>query len=191
LYSKFFEICKQRGLFGDIVSLLKQIVGSDIDIITRQDLMNKLMELDFKDSENSKLFFRLLLWKETVNALDPRTRNVFLHNVKLDCERGLMGELKNIRGYEKLRFDALQTPETKVVFECRCSSCPNYTPAALNVLDYKERMIYADIKPSKLSDKTYFDYLVGISELCLGTLVLKVKCPACQTHNSLRIPFMS
>jgi hypothetical protein len=59
-YSKFFEICKQRGLFGDIVSLLKQIVGSDINIITIKDLMHRLMEIDFKDSENSKLFFRLL-----------------------------------------------------------------------------------------------------------------------------------
>jgi hypothetical protein len=70
--------------------------------------------------KNGKLLFRLLLWKNSLNALDERTRNVFLHNVKLDIERKVVEDLKNVVGYERLRLRALQRPEMLVFFESKC-----------------------------------------------------------------------
>ena len=104
VYSKFLEICKEQKLFGNLIQLMNSILLSEDDIITMENFIHRLMEFDFKNSENSKLQFRLLLWKDSLNSLDEHTRNVFLHNAKLDIERKVVEELKNVGGYERLRL---------------------------------------------------------------------------------------
>ena len=86
-----------------------------------ENFIHRLMEFDFKKSENSKLLFRLILWNSSLNALDEHTRNVFLHNVKLDIERKVEEELKNLGGYERLRLKALQHSEIQVILESNCT----------------------------------------------------------------------
>ena len=194
VYSTYFEICKNRGFFGNIVNLLKETLSSDDDIITIEDLMHRLWDFNFRNSENSKLFFRMLLWNEVINSLDQRTRDIFLYNVKIDTESKVVEELKNSRGYEKLRFGGtLQQPKILVVFECNCRNCTSYTPAALDVAAYEKRMILANTDPSKLSGLSLSIYKREINNLCFGMhpSILRTKCPACQTDNSLRIPFFS
>jgi hypothetical protein len=51
LYSKFFEICKDQGLFGNLIQLMNQILLSEDDIITMENFIHRLMEFDFKNSE--------------------------------------------------------------------------------------------------------------------------------------------
>ena len=82
-----------------------------------ENFIHRLMEFDFKNSENSKLQFRLLLWKDSLNSLDEDTRNVFLHNAKLDIERKVVEELKNVGCYERQRLTTLQRSEILVVLE--------------------------------------------------------------------------
>ena len=94
LYSKFFEICKEQNLFGNLIQLMNVILLLEDDIITMENFIHRLMEFDFKNSENSKLLFNLILWNSSLNALDERTRNVFLYNVKLGIERKVEEELK-------------------------------------------------------------------------------------------------
>ena len=65
-----------------------------------------------------------------MNALDERTRNVFLHNVKLDIERKVVEDLKNVGGYERLRLTTLQRSEILVVLESECLKCPYYIPGS-------------------------------------------------------------
>jgi hypothetical protein len=65
---------------------MNSILLSEDDIITIENFILRLMEFDFKNSENSKLLFRLILLNDSHSAR-RRTRNVFLHNVKLNIER--------------------------------------------------------------------------------------------------------
>ena len=118
LYSKFFEICKEQNLFGNLIRLMNEILLLDDDMITMENFIHRLMEFDFKKSENSKLLFRLILWNGSLNSLDERTRNVFLHNAKLDIERKVVEELKNLRGYESLMLKTLEYPKIHVILEC-------------------------------------------------------------------------
>ena len=64
LYSKFFEICKEQNLSGNIIQLMNEILLLEDDMITMENFIHRLMEFDFKKSENSKLHFLLLLWKD-------------------------------------------------------------------------------------------------------------------------------
>jgi hypothetical protein len=172
---------------------MNSILLSEDDIITIENFIHRLMELDFKNSENGKLIFQLILWKDSLNALDERTRNVFLHNVKLDIERKVEEGLQNARGYERLRFTALQRKEILVVLESKCIKCPYYIPAALEVTVYKERMILAKLDPQKLSGLALQIYKKEISEICFDVdpSILKAKCPGCSSNDSLRIPFFT
>ena len=126
-----------------------------------------------------------------MNALDERTRNVFLHNVKLDIERKVVEDLKNVGGYERLRLTTLQRSEILVVLESECIKCPYYIPAAMEVSVYKKRMILANIDSSKLSDLALEDYKREMKDICfdLHPSILLAKCPGCNTNNSLKIPF--
>jgi len=191
LYSKFFEICKEQKIFGNLIQLMNAILLSEDDIITMENFIHRLMEFDFKNSENSKLQFRLLLWKDSLNALDERTKNIFLHNIKLDIERKVEEELKNVGGYERLRLTALQHPEMLVVFESKCIKCPYYIPAAMEVSVYKKRMILANIDSSKLSGLSLEDYKREMKDICsdLHPSILLAKCSGCNVDNSLKIPF--
>jgi hypothetical protein len=102
------------------------------------------------------------LWDEVINSLDERTRDIFLYNVKIDIESKVVEELKNSRGYEKLRFGGtLQEPKILVVFEWNCRNCTSYTPAALDVAAYEKRMIFANTDPSKLSGLPLSVYKTG------------------------------
>ena len=74
-----------------------------------------------------------------------------MHNTKLDIERKVVEELKNIGGYERLRLTALQRPEILVVFESECVICLSHIPAALKVPIYKKTMILTNIDPNRLS----------------------------------------
>ena len=62
------------------------------------------------------------------DALDELTRNVFLHNVKLDIERKVVEDLKNVGGYERLRLTTLQRSEILVVLESKCLKMPILYP---------------------------------------------------------------
>ena len=132
-----------------------------------------------------------MLWKDSLNSLEERTRNVVLPNAKLDIVRKVVEELKNVGGYERHRLAALQRPEILVVIESRCIKCLHYIPAAMEVSVYKKRMILADIDSSKLSGLALEDYKRDMKDICsdLHPSILLAKCPGCNANNSLKIPF--
>jgi hypothetical protein len=171
---------------------MNEILLSEDDIITMENFIYRLMEFDFKKSENGKLLFPLILWNGSLNALDERTRNVFLHNVKLDIERKAVDELKNLRGYESLMLKVLEYPKIQVVLECNCTQCPTYILKALDVRRYKERMILTNVDPWKLSGGALKIYKLEIGRVCsnMDPSILPEKCPACNTY-SIKIPFFN
>ena len=75
MYSKFFEICKEQNLFGNLIQLMNEILRLEDDMITMENFIHRLMEFDFK-SENSKLLFRLILWNGTLNSLDEHLQEM-------------------------------------------------------------------------------------------------------------------
>ncbi|MGC2384198.1 MAG: hypothetical protein WA631_13920, partial [Nitrososphaeraceae archaeon] len=168
LYSKFFEICKEQNLFGNLIQLMNEILLFQEDMITMENFIHRLMEFDFKKSENSKLLFRLILWNGSLNSLDEYTRNVFLHNAKLDIERKVVEELKNLRGYESLMLKALEYPKIQVILECNCtqSQCRSYILRMLDVRKYKIRMILANVDSSKLSGVALQIYKLEMGKVC-------------------------
>ena len=194
VYSKFLEICKEQKLFGNLIQLMNSILLSEDDMITMENFIHRLMEFDFK-SENSKLLFRLILWNGTLNSLDERTRNVFLHNAKLDIERKVVEGLKNLRGYESLMLKALEYPKIQVILECNCNckQCRSYILRMLDVRKYKIRMILANIDSSKLSGVALQIYKLEMDKVCsnIDPSILPEKCPACNTYNSLKMPFFT
>jgi hypothetical protein len=160
---------------------MNEILLSEDDIIAIENFIHRLMEFDFKKSENSKLLFPLILWNGSLNTLDERTRNVFLHNVKLDIERKAVEEVKNLRGYESLMLRSLEYPKIQVILECNCTQCPFYILKALDVRMYKERMILATVDSSKLSGAALQIYKLEMSKVCsdIDPSILPETCPAC------------
>ena len=114
------------------------------------------------------LLFRLILWNGTLNSLDEGTRNVFLHNAKLDIERKVVEGLKNLRGYESLMLKALEYPKIQVILECNCNckQCRSYILRMLDVRRYKIRMILANIDSSKLSGVALQIYKLEMDKVC-------------------------
>ncbi|MFZ0327114.1 MAG: hypothetical protein WBP64_09510 [Nitrososphaeraceae archaeon] len=78
-----------------------------------------------------------------------------------------------------------------VVIESKCTKCPFYIPAALEVPIYKKRMILANIDSSKLSGLALQVYRQEMRDTCfdMDPSILQAKCPGCNTNNSLKIPF--
>ena len=78
-------------------------------------------------------------------------------------------QVKNDRNYEKLRFD-VRVASRIIALEGYCTKCQYYIPIAINLLEYKIRMICANT----ISQPTMFR-----------------GCPNCKSDKSFRIPFLN
>ena len=88
---------------------------------------------------------------------------------------------------------ALEYPKIQVILECNCTQFRSYILRMLDVRIYKKRMILANVDSSKLSDVALQIYKLEMGKVCsdIDPSILPLKCPACNTHNSLEIPFFT
>jgi hypothetical protein len=171
LYSEFFKICKQAGTFQDIVDLIRTTLTSKNQTVTTiGEFIQQIQQLSFNDPDKT-IFFNFLLWEETFNKLDPQIQNLVMYNLKIDLERRMDLQVKNDRNYEKLRFKVKDDPRS-IALEGYCTKCRYYIPMAVDLLEYKIRMICAS---------------------AVNQPIMFIKCPnpKCKMEKSFRIPFLN
>jgi hypothetical protein len=119
--------------------------------------------------------------------LEPAIKNIVLYNTKLSIEREIQDHVKAYQPYEKMWFK-FKNDHSRVVVECSCTNCEYYTPAAIDIMEYKERSLYARIDPSKLTPFCLI-YYKGRSYASIKPGELSASCQACGKANSLRLSF--
>ena len=146
-YSDFFKMCKQAGKFQDIIDLIKTtLLSDDPTVTTVREFIEQIQRLDFKDP-NMTIFYNFLLWDQTFNRLDPYIQSLIMYNLKMNLERRMDLQVKNDRNYEKLRFKVRDDPR-RIALEGYCTNCQYYIPIAVDLLEYKIRMICANCNPT-------------------------------------------
>jgi hypothetical protein len=170
-YSDFFKMCKQAGMFQDIIDLIKMtLLSDDPTVTTVREFIEQIQRLDFKDLDMT-IFYNFILWDQTLNRLDPQIQNLVMFNLKVDLERRMDLQVKNDRNYEKLRFK-VRDDHRSIALEGYCAKCQYYIPMAVDLLEYKIRMICANT---------------------VNQPIMFIRCPNpnCETENSFRIPFLN
>ncbi|MGA9842716.1 MAG: hypothetical protein WBQ25_10405 [Nitrososphaeraceae archaeon] len=117
------------------------------------------------------IFYNFILWDQSFNRLDPQIQNLVMFNLKVDLERRMDLQVKNDRNYEKLRFKVRDDPRS-IALEGYCTKCQYYIPIAVDLLEYKIRMICANT---------------------VNQPIMFIRCPNpnCETEKSFRIPFLN
>lgn len=159
--SNFFKKCKERGAFNNIVILFRETLTMvDRSIVRMEDLVQRVLRLNFKDIERRTFFNNL--FDETINELDLQTKKLVLYNLKLDIEKRMKEAVTDFKGFEKMRF-RLKGFADSIALESYCIICDHYIAIELELLDYRRRTVESD----------------------LG--IITVKCPLCGMDNSLQI----
>jgi hypothetical protein len=160
-YSIFYRKCRNEGLFGEIVSAYKEIIRSNFPMSHIPGFLQYLM-IRPVGKMNKQI---VKLWKHSLDELEPLTKDLFLHNFKLDLERRMCAKIGSFREYEKMRFRVASFYDI-VALEGYCSSCNCYTPLGCDLIDYLEKIHLERRKP------------------------IIASCPACKKGKSMIIPFL-
>jgi hypothetical protein len=148
LYSNFFKKCKEKGVFGDIVSLLRENLSSKKRyFINVLELIRVTLRLNFNDEDKNIIFNHI--FNETINELDAKTRNLVLFHLKLEIEQ-LMEDMLNDHNilfdkdniFENMRFKVRGLPGV-ISLIAYCPLCDLYYPVGVSLLEYREESIYA------------------------------------------------
>ena len=140
LYSNFFKKCKEKGVFGDIVSLFGENLSSEKRyFINVLELIRVTLRLNFKDEDKNIIFNHI--FNETINDLDAKTRNLVLFHLKLEIEQ-LMEDMLNDHNilfdkdniFEKARFAYRNFPRV-IRLIAYCPLCNLYYPIGVNHLE--------------------------------------------------------
>jgi hypothetical protein len=186
LTSRFISRCMQRKWFGNIVNLFKNALNDkEVVIETISDFLRELTTCNFKEQNNKVIFCEL--WDETIMKLEPAIKNIVLYNTKLSIERKMQDHIKAYQSYEKMWFK-FKDDYSKVVVQCSCTNCENYTPVAIDIMGYKKRSLYSTIDPSNLTPFCLLHYKCR-SLASIKPNVLLAACKACGKENSLRLSF--
>ena len=81
------------------------------------------------------------LWDETITELEPNIKSLVLYNLKLAFEQDIQDHVKAYQSYEKKWFDSKNDYKV-VAVQCSCTNCNAYTPAVMDVMQYRERRFY-------------------------------------------------
>jgi hypothetical protein len=187
LASNFISKCKQLNLFGNIVNMLKNALNDKETLIDDiSDLLNSITTCNFKD-QNSKVIFTSL-WDETIIELEPKIKNVVFYNLKLAFERDIQDHVKAFQPYEKMWFK-YKSDNRVVAVECSCTNreCDCYTPAAMDIMQYKERKFFSTTDWNNLTPLALEIYK-NRSFTNYHPSDLSARCQACG-KGSLRLSF--
>jgi hypothetical protein len=162
-YSKFYQKCKEKARFGDIVDFFRELLIIGIPLPTILSFFDYAMQINSMHASVMNYFLGLV--DETVEELDPATAKLVLYDIKLDFERDMQSKARYPKGYEKVRFEARKNDA--VAIEAHCQKCDHYVSIAVNYLDYR-----------KLARKAAPNS-IGIENS---------KCPKCSEVGSMTIP---
>jgi CRISPR/Cas system type I-B associated protein Csh2 (Cas7 group RAMP superfamily) len=66
-------------------------------------------------------------------------KNYILYSLKLDMEELMESHVKNVKGYEELRFD-LRNHYDVITLEGKCRSCGHPSPISIKIFEYIDRI---------------------------------------------------
>jgi hypothetical protein len=140
LYKKY----KEKGVFGSfVVDPLRERLDSNSQTRDIQELFHRIGVLYVDDDDQSE-FFRDL-WHEALNELDAKTRDLVLHNIKLEIERRMEAKAQDLSKFEQARFLIKHKHDT-VALEGYCDRCNTRYPIAIGLEGY---LYIANFIPSK------------------------------------------
>jgi hypothetical protein len=152
----------EQDRLDDLTEIVRKVLGR-VAYVQYSDLMD-IYEVvsvsDFSDLEKAKEFINN--WKTALNNLEPWTRNLLLHEIKLEYE-ARMGDHKELGDaslYEEHRFELRGNPE-ETALQAKCIKC--------NIVQ-------------NFSDKTSNVVMRNFNR------PLHIKCPECNNINCLVIP---
>jgi hypothetical protein len=163
-FSVFFKNCKEKGVFGNIVDRLREILYSDRIIMTVPELLQVAINSGYKDLDEANQFFDL--YYETLDQLDPEIREFHLYDLKLDIQRRMDKLATSTKVYEKVRFEIRGDYDT-VALEGFCKICNAYFTIDILILGFRAMVILQ-------TDEE-------------GT---KMRCPGCNIEKSLIFPHL-
>jgi hypothetical protein len=134
--SRFLAKCVKNSVFDRLVELMCSIVNLDPDpkLASIVDLFRYIFNSNFRDSQVQGELS--CLWFETVQELDPDTRKIQIHQLKLDLERKFANNQEGVRRqYEELRFKLRQDYE-KIALEGDCLNCKYSGSVELHYTEY-------------------------------------------------------
>ena len=190
LASNFINNCMQRNLFRNIVNLLKNALNDkEIPINNVSDLLHNITTCNFREQNLKVIFTRL--WNEIITEQEHKIKNLVLYNLKLAFEQDIQDHVKAYQSYEKIWFK-YKNDHRVVAVECSCTNCECecYTPAVMDVMQYKDRKFYSKIDLKNLT-------LLGLDIIYKNRYFadyypseLSAMCQACG-KGSLRLSFPS
>jgi hypothetical protein len=153
---------KVNDLFSSLVSHMIEILESgnlvkDISDLINQTLLFRHVELDLVNKYNE-------LWEETLNELEPKTRQLVMFRMKLLYEHRMKERAYDPAEFEKIRFSAREKFD-KIVLECGCLFCQCIRYEVIDLVEYMIRLRY---------------HIRGIP-------ALEKNCPSCNRIDSLQI----
>ena len=137
--SKFMEKIHDKNLFGNYVSVLQKALDSKE--ITDIESFVRLIQHFISPLFQRKHFVRV--WIETIDELDPQTRQLYLYEQKLAIDFK-MGSKALSRDYEVKRLELIDNVE-EVALEGICSACKQRSAFRMKIVEYSTRLANAHI----------------------------------------------
>ena len=157
------KVYHQQNNLDDMTDIVRTVLEkvAYIPVIDLMDIYEIVKIGYFADFKKANLFIQN--WKTALENLEPAIRNIFLHDIKLECE-ARMGDHIDLGDpvlYEEYRFESRGNPQWTAL-QTRCNKC-----GIVRNLSYKT----SDLMIKNLNNKP-----------------LTIKCPSCNNSNCLVIP---
>jgi hypothetical protein len=154
---------KEDNFFRYLVDHMIEVLQSrdssinDISDLINQALLFRHVELNLVNRYNE-------LWGETLNELEPKTRQLVMFRIKLLYEQRMKERAYDPAEFEKIRFSARERFD-KIVLECACLSRKHISYEMIDLAEYMIRLRY------HINDVP----------------TLEKDCPSCNNTGSLQI----
>ena len=159
--SKFMEKIHDKNLFGNYVSVFQKALDSKE--ITDIESFVRLIQHFISPLFQQKHF--VMVWKETIDELDPQTRQLYMYEQKLAIDFK-MGSKALSRDYEVKRLKLRENVEV-VALEGICIACHEHFAFCMKIIEYT------------------------ISLANAGKSLLFTNCPKCPAYGrTLRVPIL-
>ena len=153
---------KDNGLFEYLVTRMIELLESDNTVEDVSGLI--IQSLIFRGERPEVINNFNQIWKETMDELEPRSKEIFLFRLKLYYENRMRLNAHDVAQFEKARFDARERYD-KLILECGCLSCLCITYEMIDLIEYTTKLRY---------------HIEGYS-------ALEKDCPSCKNKSSLQI----
>jgi hypothetical protein len=159
---RLLTIYYKQGRLEDLTEVVRNILErvTFVQYTDIRDIYRIIKISYFIDKVKAQVF--LDNWKKAMNDLDPITRNLLLHDIKLESEARMADyeDIEEAASYEYHRFELRGNPK-ELALQGRCTRC-----SVIQNLSYNTKTFLVS-----LNDKP-----------------LDIKCPNCGENNCIVIP---